>query len=141
MALRVHQLGPALSVPNLRGGNSDDPLNFDRKIDSWVNADSHLESFYRHHNHPSTRNARSICAVAISTSDLFLVCAAFSCSSAAKSPMRSRLAARHDDRSVIVTPPAHSRHGPLPVRPLFECISNDLPHLRSNHPDVILRGV
>jgi hypothetical protein len=38
-----------------------------------------------HHNHPSTRNARSICAVAISMSDLFLVCAVFSSSSAAKS--------------------------------------------------------
>jgi len=38
-----------------------------------------------HQNHPSTRNARSICAVAISMSDLFLVCAAFSSSSAAKS--------------------------------------------------------
>ena len=57
MALRVHHLGAALSVPNLRGGNSDDPLNFGRKIDSRVNAHSHLESFYRHHNHPSTRNA------------------------------------------------------------------------------------
>src|SRR5215469_5892407 len=38
-----------------------------------------------HHNHPSTRKARSICAVAISMSDLFLVCAAFGNSSAAKS--------------------------------------------------------
>jgi hypothetical protein len=39
----------------------------------------------RHHNHPSTCNARSICAVAISISDFSLVCAAFSNSSAAKS--------------------------------------------------------
>src|SRR5215472_617012 len=39
----------------------------------------------RHHNHPSTCNARSICAVAISISDFSLVSAAFSNSSAAKS--------------------------------------------------------
>jgi hypothetical protein len=38
-----------------------------------------------HHSHPSTRNARSICAVAISTSGSFLLYAAFSNSSAAKS--------------------------------------------------------
>jgi hypothetical protein len=30
-----------------------------------------------HHNHPSTRNARSICAVAASMSVIFLVSAAF----------------------------------------------------------------
>src|SRR5215471_2481705 len=38
-----------------------------------------------HYNHPSTRNARSICAVAISMSDSSLVCAAFSNSATAKS--------------------------------------------------------
>ena len=38
-----------------------------------------------HHNHPSTSNARSICAVAASMSSSSLVTAAFSSSSAAKS--------------------------------------------------------
>ena len=33
MALRIQHLGAALSVPNLRGDDSDDPLNFGRKID------------------------------------------------------------------------------------------------------------
>src|SRR5262249_30080821 len=38
-----------------------------------------------HHSHPSTRNARSICAVAISMSDSSPVSAVFNSSSAAKS--------------------------------------------------------
>jgi multidrug efflux pump subunit AcrB len=47
MALRIQHLGAALSVPNLRGDDSDDPLNFGRKIDSRVNADFHLENVHR----------------------------------------------------------------------------------------------
>jgi hypothetical protein len=47
-----------------------------------------------HHSHPSTRNARSIYAVAISMSDSSLACAVFSNSSAAKSQYGR--ACRHD---------------------------------------------
>jgi hypothetical protein len=46
MALRIQHLGAALSVPNLCGDGSDDPLNFGRQIDSPVNADFHLENVH-----------------------------------------------------------------------------------------------
>jgi hypothetical protein len=46
----------------------------------------------RHHIHPSTRNARSICAVAASMSSASFVCAARSNSSAAKSQCGDLLA-------------------------------------------------